>query len=315
MIKMFPFGLVLGLGFCLFLGSLRAQHNPMVEEPLPRIEDLSKSGSQMSSKGEKLAYRLYNGKGKQVNYKKLLDEALKADMIFFGELHNNPIGHWLQLELMRDLYASLGGRLVLGAEMFESDNQLAINEYFLGLINRSSFEKEVRLWPNYQTDYAPLLEFAREQGLRWVATNTPRRYASLVFREGLERLKDLPEYSKGFIAPLPIAEDFDLACYKEMMEMGGGNAKFPQAQMLKDATMAYFILRNWNLGEVFLHFNGSFHSDRKEGIVWYLRRSNPDLKILVISSVEQSSLDKLNLEHQGKGDFILCTPERMTKTH
>ncbi len=266
------------------------------------------------------AYAFFNQKGKAVKYDKMLKELEKADIVFFGEMHNNPICHWLQLELARDLYAREDQNLVLGAEMFESDNQLLINEYFLNYISEKNFEQEARLWPNYQTDYKPLVSFAKENGLSFVATNVPRRYAAAVYRNGLKTLGSLPEYSKVFIAPLPIREDYDLSLYKEMLEMGGhtggGEPKnFPQAQMIKDATMAHFIYGNWSEGELFLHFNGSFHSDKKEGIVWYLRQLNPNLKIVVISSVEQEQVTRLDQDNEGRGDYILAVPERMTKTY
>ncbi len=266
------------------------------------------------------AYQLYNHKGKACTWSKMLTDLQKNDIVLFGELHNNPICHWLQLELARDLYSQESGNLLLGAEMFESDNQLLINEYFLGLISERSFEKECRLWPNYPTDYKPLLSFAQENNLSFVATNSPRRYASMVFKQGLTQLKNLPDYSKSFIAPLPIAEDYELGCYREMLEMNSHGMTvdpkfYPQAQMIKDATMAHFIYGNWKPGELFLHFNGSFHSDNKEGIVWYLRLLNPNLKIAVMASVEQEQIDKLDKEHYQKGDYILVIPERMSKSY
>lgn len=267
------------------------------------------------------AYAIYNQKGKEVTYNKMLNDLQEADIVFFGELHNNPICHWLELEVARDLYTQEDQNLVMGAEMLESDNQLLINEYFLGFISEKNFEQEARLWPNYQTDYKPLVSFAKENNLSFVATNVPRRYASAVFQSGLENLENLPEYSKVFIAPLPIQEDYDISGYKEMLEMGaahnnGANPKyFPQAQMIKDATMAHFIYGNWNEGELFLHFNGSFHSNKKEGIIWYLRQLNPNLNIVVISSVEQDQVDKLDQEHRNKGDYIIAIPDRMTKTY
>ncbi|MDC0230616.1 ChaN family lipoprotein [Aureispira] len=266
------------------------------------------------------AYNLYNQKGKAFPYSKMLKELQSADIVFFGELHNNPICHWLQLEVTRDLYAQENDNLLLGAEMFESDNQLLINEYFLGFISEKNFEKETRLWPNYKTDYKPLVSFAKDNHLRFVATNIPRRYASTVFKNGLKKLNNLPDYSKVFIAPLPILEDYELVCYKEMLEMDmhgmTANPKhYPQAQMIKDATMAYFIYGNWSEGDLLLHFNGSFHSENKEGIVWYLRQLNPNLKILVITTVEQEEVQKLDKANYGKGDYIIAVPERMGKTY
>ncbi|MDZ7775007.1 MAG: ChaN family lipoprotein [Bacteroidales bacterium] len=81
----------------------------------------------------------------------MLRKIADADVVFFGELHNNPVAHWLQLEVTRDLYQEKNGNLVLGAEMFEADNQLIIDEYLEGTIRQKDFEKEARLWSNYGT--------------------------------------------------------------------------------------------------------------------------------------------------------------------
>lgn len=269
----------------------------------------------MNGQDDPRAYRIFNHKGRIADYEDILKKAQEADIVFFGELHNNPIAHWLQLELTRDLFGQVGEKLILGGEMFETDNQVLINEYLLGFISEKNFESEMRLWGNYKTDYKPLMEFAKESELPFVATNIPRRYAAMVAREGLTALNNLPSYSKIYIAPLPIMEDTDLYCYKQMLDMSGGDAKFPQAQMIKDATMANSIFKNWTAGNVFLHYNGAFHSDFREGIVWYLRKLNPDLNILTITTVEQDRVEKLSPDSYRKGDFIICVPERMTKTH
>ncbi|MCH2044547.1 MAG: ChaN family lipoprotein [Saprospiraceae bacterium] len=261
------------------------------------------------------AFEIYNYKGKVVSYKNLINDAKKADIVFFGELHNNPIAHWMQLEITRDLYAQKPDQVVLGAEMFEADNQLLMDEYLAGLISQRSFEQEARLWDNYSTDYKPLVEFAKENEIPFIATNIPRRYASVVYKRGIDALNKLPKGSKQHIAPLPIETDLDVGCYQKMLEMGGGNEKFPHAQMIKDATMAHFILENHTKGNTFLHYNGAFHSDYKEGIIWYLRSKKPKLKIVVISTVEQSTITELEEEHLQKADYIFCVPDRMTKTY
>ena len=153
------------------------------------------------------AYNLFNNKGKEVTYSKMVKDLKEADIVFFGELHNNPICHWLQLEVTRDLYSTEIQNLVLGAEMFETDNQLLLNEYIENFISEKSFEKEARLWPNYKTDYKSIVTFAKENSLSFIATNVPRRYASSVFKNGLDKLDKLPEYAKVCSAPLPIKED------------------------------------------------------------------------------------------------------------
>lgn len=271
-------------------------------------------------RGDLPAYQIYTAKGKNTDFKKLLSEAKKADVVLFGELHNNPISHWMQLALTRELYKENDGKLTLGAEMFEADNGLTVSEYLAKRVNDRNFESQARLWPNYKTDYKPLLEFARDNGIPFIATNIPRRYAALVNSEGFEGLSTLSKEALSYIAPLPIAYDAELPGYKSMMEMMGGagghvNENLPRAQAIKDATMAYFILQNLKPGNIFIHFHGTYHSDDFEGITWYLKHQRPDLKIVTISSKEQEDIDKLEEENMGKADFILTIPVDMTKTH
>lgn len=52
------------------------------------------------------AYRLYDEAGKEVDFGKMSASLSKSDVILFGELHNDPIGHWLQLELAKSLKES-----------------------------------------------------------------------------------------------------------------------------------------------------------------------------------------------------------------
>jgi len=280
-------------------------------------------GSFQQAIAQKAAYHIFDKEGKKTNYDSLLQMAEKADIVLFGELHNNPICHWLQFELTKDLHKLVGDSLIMGAEMFESDNQVILDEYLDGVISEKKFEDEIRAWPNYQTDYKPLINFAKTQELTFVASNIPRRYASLVYHKGIDKLADLSDLAKKWIAPLPIKIDLELPAYKNMLEMmqtsqhnKKSNAEnFPKSQAVKDATMAHFILQNWLSGDVFLHYNGSYHSNNYEGIVHYLKQNTPELDILTISTVEQTNVTELEEESHNIADFIICIPESMTKTH
>ncbi len=343
----------------------------------------------MGFTSDKPAYVLYDQDGKEVKYSKMIKALEEADMIFFGELHTDPIAHWLQIELTKELYKSKKEALVLGAEMFEADNQLILNEYLEGKYPTDKFEAEMRLWGNYHTDYKPLVEFAKEHQIPFIATNIPRRYASMVHKKGFESLEGLTDEAKSYMAPLPMRYDPEVKCYKDMlnmMEMGkekpgegempggkmpggektmpagekmpggektmpagekmpggektmpagekmpaGGDAphgmppggmgksmpsmeNLPKAQAAKDATMAHFILQNWSEGKTMFHFNGSYHSDNFEGIVWHLRQQRENLKIITIGSVLQKDIGTLEEENLNVASFILCVPENMTRT-
>ena len=273
---------------------------------------------------DKPAYKVFTGTGKKSDYEDLLKDAGKADVVFFGELHDNPVAHWLELELTKDIHTDKGKDLILAAEMFETDNQLIIDEYFSDIIKESSFEKEVRLWKNYQTDYKPLISFAKENGLKFVASNIPRRYASLVASGGFEALQKLSPEALKYIAPLPVEYDPELPCYKDMLSMdgaiGGGmenkvNENLPKAQAIKDATMAISIANSRNAGQTVIHYNGSYHSDRHMGIIWYLNKYNPGVKVMTITTVLQDEIDKMGDESKDLADFVIVIPVSMTRTY
>ena len=271
-------------------------------------------------KSDKPAYRIFNEKGKKVKFAKMIDKIKDADVVFFGELHDNPISHWLELEVAKALFEFKSTNLILGAEMFESDNQLIIDEYLLDVISASKFEDEARIWPNYKTDYKPFVQFAHDNKLRFIATNVPRRYASLVYKKGFEGLEDLTPEAKLYIPDLPIKYDSELECYKAMLSMGGGpamhgNENLPKAQALKDATMAHFILKNLKEGTQFLHYNGAYHSDNFQSIVWYLKQARPELNIKTITTQLQAEIDTISADDSSVADFIILVPESMTRTY
>jgi uncharacterized iron-regulated protein len=285
--------------------------------------------------GPRPAYQLFNERGKSISYDKLLKQAVDADVVLFGELHNNPICHWLEFQLAKDLYTRKKEQLVLGGEMFETDNQAALTNYVQGSISDKEFAKQARLWPNYTTDYRPVVDFARTNKIPFVASNVPRRYASLVARQGLTALDTVA--NKNWLAPLPLTVDLTLPGYKGMIDMmsdsrtsdsrtadsrtaghgseGNSSENFARAQAIKDATMAHSILQNWQQGKTLLHYNGDYHSKNFEGISWYLHKERPTLRILTISSVEQESMARLAAENQHLATVILTIPSDMTKTY
>ncbi|MEM9673451.1 MAG: ChaN family lipoprotein [Cyclobacteriaceae bacterium] len=271
---------------------------------------------------DKPAYRIFDKSGTVVPYDTLMQSLGEAEVVLFGELHNNALAHWLELQVAQDLYTR-DSSLVLGMEMLEADNQLLLDEYLNGIIKERHFKQEAKLWDNYPTDYQPLVEFARTHQLPVIATNVPRRYASLVSREGMTALDSLSPSAKQWIAPLPIEVDIELPGYQNMLNMMGGaqghggmsGENMVMAQATKDATMAYFIQQNLPENGTSLHISGSYHSDNFEGIYWYLKQALPDLSIKTISCVEQASLDSLGTETKGVADFIIAIPSDMTKTY
>lgn len=264
---------------------------------------------------KKSPYKIYNAKGKQISYQKMLKDLKKQNFIFFGELHNNAIAHWLQYEITEDLSKSRD--LILGAEMFERDNQEQLNAYLADKIDSKALDTLARLWPNFDTDYKPLLDFAKEQSLEFIATNIPRSYASKVYRGDFQALSSLSETEKKWVAPLPIDFDPELPTYKGILEMMGGHGSetLVKAQAIKDATMAYSIMSNYQAGGLFIHYNGSYHSDFHEGIIWYLPKYGKAEHVLSLTTVISSDIDKFDKEWENKADYFIVVDEHMTNTY
>jgi len=268
------------------------------------------------------SYQFYNKKGKEINTGKLVKELADYDVVFFGENHNSSINHWLQLKITEALYAQKNGQLILGAEMFERDNQSQLNQYLSGKFDAKTLKDSVRLWNNFTTDYKPLVDFAKDKKLNFIATNIPRKYASQTSKEGLESLNNLSEKDKTYIAQLPIKVTLDTPGYPEMKTMMGDHAdgtkvmNFISAQAIKDATMAESILKNLQQGKIFIHYNGNYHSKEFGGIYWYIKQKNPNLKMAVISVFESENPElKVPEKDYIPTDFNLIIPSDMTKTY
>jgi len=275
--------------------------------------------------GDRPAYRLFTTQGAPADYDQMLAQLAQADVVLFGEQHNDPIAHWLELQVAKDLASLKGpGKMVLGLEMFERDVQPLVAGYAAGTVPDSAFERQSRPWPNYATDYRPLLQFARQAHVAVVGTNAPRRYAQQVARGSLTALDKLPAAEKSYLVPLPLKVDFDLPGYKNMAAMfggsssahGGGARNVIEAQALKDATMAHTIRTSLALGQTLLHLNGSYHSDHHDGIVAYLRAlAKTPLRIKTLSVVTQSQLQQLDKANADLADYLIVVPEDMTKTY
>lgn len=264
-------------------------------------------------------YRIFNSKGKEISFEKMTEDLQKADVILFGELHNNSAAHFLQVKVAKFLAENKSRKLIIGAEMFERDQAQLLDSYVKGKMEEKEFEKQMRLWPNYKTDYKPLLNFAKSQNIDYIATNVPRKYASLVYKKGVEALDTLTAEEKSWIAPLPYPYDKNLSCYVKMMDMfkdsNHSNENFPKSQAIKDATMAYFLTQRMEPNSIFLHLNGSFHSDYHEGIAWYIHQYRKDVAIKTLSVVEQASVKMPEKEHNGKADYLIIVDADVPKSY
>ena len=100
---------------------------------------------------------------RELTFPELADRLASCDAVFFGETHDNETTHRLQRELL-ELFCARAAGVAIGLEMFERDVQEGLDDYLSGAIDEATFLEDARPWPNYERDYRPLIEFARERG-------------------------------------------------------------------------------------------------------------------------------------------------------
>jgi len=194
-----------------------------------------------------LHYKIYStASQKPVTIDTVLANMDKADVLFFGEEHNDSTCHVLEYLLFQKLAEKYPGKAALSMEMFETDCQTVLNEYLEGFIREKNFITEARAWHNYK-DYRPLIEMAKEKHISVIAANTPARYVNMVTRLSLSSLQNLDATGKSFLPPLPI-DTATGTYYDKFIEIMGGHSamggmQMYQAQNTWDATMGWSIAR------------------------------------------------------------------------
>lgn len=251
------------------------------------------------------------------DFEAMAAELARADLVFFGEQHNDPATHRLQLALL-EAVARRRDDVMLSLEMFERDVQPLVNDYLAGRLPEDSLLASGRPWPRYITDYRDLVEFARARGWPVIAANVPRPIAATVARAGLEALDTLPAADRVHAAATWGCPETDAyfkrfaAAMEGMPANHGGEPADPetarqtlvrmyQAQCLKDETMAEAIAAAWTPGTLVIHVNGAFHSDFHQGTVDRVRRRLPQGTVArVITGVPVTDLDGVDRKAEKK---------------
>ncbi|MBO9672061.1 MAG: ChaN family lipoprotein [Sphingobacteriaceae bacterium] len=266
-------------------------------------------------------YKIYDvKKQKTVTLDDIVADMHTNDVLFFGEDHNDSIGHYLEAEIFKKLDMAYPQKTALSLEMFHTDVQPEVDEYLAGVISEKNFIKEGRAWGNYK-DYRPLIEYAKLKHIKVIAANAATRYSNAVTMDGLKVLESFPKASFNFLPPVPI-DTAQGRYYDKFIEiMGGhgmGSMKIYQTQNLWDTTMAWSIHKfvKANKGVKVLQLNGRFHSDEKLGTVAKLSKANPKIKILNISSFSDAGFPNPDWnKFKNLGDYIIITDPAVKRSY
>lgn len=293
------------------------------------------------------AFQVFTGAGAPASLEDVVRAMGAHQVVFVGETHDDPTAHLLELELLRRAHAAYGAGspaspprpVTLSLEFFERDAQLPLDEYLAGLVPESVLRTDARPWPRYQTDYRPLVEFAKEQGLAVIAANAPRRYVTLVARQGRSALDELSDAARALLPPLPYPaasaayRDQWIATISRVMQLEGMKCGVPVAraaappgahqnmgnqfdsQVLWDASMAHAIARHLEARPeaLVLHMVGGFHVERGTGTPELLQHYLPGARALIVSLRPVDDVGAFQPAPAGEwGDFVIQTEKGRT---
>ncbi|ELA7317879.1 ChaN family lipoprotein [Vibrio alginolyticus] len=254
-------------------------------------------------------YQLYTPSGEHIALSKLPIELQQADVILIGEWHTHAGVHRFQTDMLKQL-TSYDRSLALSMEQFTRDKQPVVDAYLRGEIGEQYLMKQANAWPNYESDYRPLVEFAKQKNLPVIAANAPKSIVRCIGRQGLDYINKLDDDQRMFIAQ---AINTGSSPYKEkfMASMHHGKPEQTEkqfaAQVTWDETMAESIVSylDDNPGVQIVHVAGKFHTEQGLGTAASILSRNPSLKVIVISPTDNVLSD--NTDYQLE---VLAPPVR-----
>ena len=254
-------------------------------------------------------YQLYTPSGEHIALSKLPIELQQADVILIGEWHTHAGIHRFQTDMLKQL-TSYDRSLALSMGQFTRDKQPVVDAYLRGEIGEQYLMKQANAWPNYESDYRPLVEFAKQKNLPVIAANAPKSIVRCIGRQGLDYINKLDDDQRMFIAQ---AINTGSSPYKEkfMASMHHGKPEQTEkqfaAQVTWDETMAESIVSylDDNPGAQIVHVAGKFHTEQGLGTAASILSRNPSLKVVVISPTDNVLSD--NTDYQLE---VLAPPVR-----
>lgn len=271
------------------------------------------SGSQtkpVTSEAIASNYRIIHSRtGQTISLTQLAEELAKRDVVFFGELHDNIVGHQVYAELANVL-AERREDIVISMEMFERDVQGVMNDYLRGKIDEATFLKNSRPWRDYARDYRPLVELAKKRKWDVVAGNLPRPVASKVASKDGSMSQFLPRNSTA-----PPDQYWEL--FAETMKGHPGAEgmveRMYRAQCAKDDAMAEgiadYLATNPHRHPLVIHCNGNFHSDYGLGTAARFANRTPLAQSTIISMVAVADVATADVSaSKKKAHYLLVVP-------
>jgi uncharacterized iron-regulated protein len=251
--------------------------------------------------------------GAPTTLRAFLDRAEDADLVVFGEHHDDAVGSRHELEVLEGL-AEAKRPVALAMEFFERDQQADLDAYLAGKLPEAEFRERTARSKGYEKSHRPLVEWAKGHGVPVIAANAPRRLVTAYRKSALgyeEWKASLPEADRGL---LPRTTEVLEDAYKERFLALMGPERGPRlfkAQALWDDAMAEAIadFRQAQPERRVMLVVGAFHARGRGGVVTKFLRRRPFDGVALLSMAHGRGHDlAVEPEDLGSADALLLVP-------
>jgi len=265
--------------------------------------------------------------GEPVAFSEWTSVLAAQDVIYVGEEHRNRWHIEAALKILRALIEK-GRRPALAMEMFGWDGQPALEGYVsgesadpAGFLTDSRWDQN---WGGPFEDYAPLVQFAREQRLSLLALNPPRPLVRKVAAEGLRTARHDDAMRRWGIDETDIVEDrayHDIILGQLQRCHGGlsddGYERMYEASLFRDEgmakTLARYLVRQDKLSPAgpVVSYTGGGHIQYDVPVPKRVQRRHEGVKQVSIYLTAFSGDQReeiMELLRSGIADYIWLTP-------
>lgn len=267
--------------------------------------------------------------GDTLTFEGLAARLADTRVLLLGESHTAMDYHRAQLRVIRALHES-GRRVLIGLEMYPYTEQRYLDQWIDGLLTEDGFLKLsawYEHWGYHWYYYREIFLYAKNNGLRMYAINTPRDVVAAVRKKGFANL------TSEEAAHIPTKVDVDSvdhmtffkASFSEGDSVHGGMSEdawkgMLSAQATWDATMGYNAVQGWKQADdptaIMVVLVGSGHVAYGVGIsrqaaTWFDGRITTFIPV-PIRDEDNKPLPTVKASY---ADFILGIPAEFASLH
>ena len=181
--------------------------------------------------------------GNVLSFDELIAQIASKDLVFIGEVHDNPEHHLIQVQILQALIDCCSP-VTFAMEFLQKPDQEFVDQYLRGTLSEEEFLKKADWAGGWGYDYhlyRPIFLLTKQNGNRILALNAPHESVKKVARNGLQSLDPVERHELA--REIDLSDEAHHAYLREIYDQHSHNQLkqfdyFYEAQCAWEDTMA-----------------------------------------------------------------------------